>query len=95
MEENHLDLAYSITAHKSQGSEYRTIIMPIIDEHKYMLRRKLIYTAWTRAKQKVILVGSHDTLITAASNITERQRFTAFGQRLKMREFRYSKKKKG
>ena len=93
MEDNQLDLAYAITAHKSQGSEYRTIIMPVISEHAYMLKRKLIYTAWTRAKEKVILVGSKNVLISASANTTEKQRYTAFSKRLQLRYQKYKKKR--
>lgn len=57
---NSLQLAYSTTVHKSQGSEYKIVIMVIDPEHKIMLRRNLIYTAVTRAKQKLIIVGSKD-----------------------------------
>ena len=52
------DLAYAITVHKSQGSEYANVLMPIVDDHRIMLTRKLIYTAITRGKQKVCLIGS-------------------------------------
>lgn len=57
-----LELAYAISIHKSQGSEYPVIIMPIVQIHELMLRVNLIYTAWTRAKKKVVVVGSKDAL---------------------------------
>lgn len=57
-----LELAFAISVHKSQGSEYPVIIMPIHPSQASMLNRNLIYTAWTRAKEKVILVGVEDAL---------------------------------
>lgn len=55
---NLLDLAYSLTVHKSQGNEYPVVIFPVLKEHKYMLNRNLLYTAITRGKSRVILVGN-------------------------------------
>lgn len=52
-----LDLAYAITIHKSQGSEYNTVIMPLMFSHEFMLTKNSVYTAWTRAKKKVICFG--------------------------------------
>lgn len=56
-EAEELELAYAISIHKSQGSEYPVIIMPIHKSHAFMLNRNLIYTAWTRAKNKVVCIG--------------------------------------
>jgi exodeoxyribonuclease V alpha subunit len=53
-----LALAYAISVHKSQGSEYPVIILPLVTRHYVMLQRNLLYTALTRARQMVILVGS-------------------------------------
>ncbi|RKJ54305.1 hypothetical protein D7Y09_11575 [bacterium 1XD42-1] len=53
-----LDLAYALTVHKSQGSEYSIVIVPVLKEHTFMLTRNLIYTAITRGKSKVFLVGN-------------------------------------
>lgn len=60
-----IELAYAMTIHKSQGSEYNTVIIPIMASHYIMLRRNLIYTAITRAKKKVILVGEKKAIYTA------------------------------
>ena len=49
--------AYAVSVHKSQGSEYPIVILPIVKSYIYMLRRKLIYTAITRAKKKLIIIG--------------------------------------
>lgn len=53
-----LELAYAITIHKSQGSQYKTVIVPFTRDHKFMLKRNLIYTAWTRAEEQVINIGN-------------------------------------
>ncbi len=58
-----LTLAYAISIHKSQGSEYKNVIMPIVPSYFTMLKRKLIYTAVTRAKQKLIIIGKYTSFI--------------------------------
>ena len=58
-----LELAYAISIHKSQGSEYSAVIIPITSEHSFMLTRSLIYTAITRGKSKVCLIGEREVLI--------------------------------
>ena len=60
-----IELAYAMTIHKSQGSEYSTVIIPMMASHYIMFRRNLIYTAITRAKKKVILVGEKKAIYTA------------------------------
>lgn len=82
MEENKITLAYALTVHKSQGSEYKTVIMPCISEHKKMLTRKLVYTAWTRAKEHIILVGEKEIIKEAATNTDESIRNTVLAERL-------------
>ena len=57
-----LDLAYCLTVHKSQGSEYAGVIIPVTSEHRFMLERDLIYTAVTRGKAKVCLIGNKEAL---------------------------------
>ena len=90
MEENMIALAYAITVHKSQGSEYATVIMPILPSHKFMLNKNLIYTAWTRAKEQVYLIGSKSTLNECGeiSNIDERK--TILSVRMKQRMNAYN-----
>ena len=63
-----LRLAYAISIHKSQGSEYDYVILPILPSYSIMLRKKLIYTAITRAKKKVIILGKLDALEKAIHN---------------------------
>lgn len=69
------ELAFGITIHKSQGSEYKTCIITLMDEHKSMLKRNLVYTAVSRAKQKVIIVGTKTALEQAicAEDVTKRK----------------------
>lgn len=66
-EVDQLDLAYATTIHKSQGSEYTSVIIPLLKEHWIMLRRNLVYTAITRAKEKITLVGQKQALYMAIS----------------------------
>lgn len=81
-EVDEITLAYSITVHKSQGSEYHTVIMVLVNSHAIMLQRNLFYTAVTRAKRKVILVGSKRAVQTAVQNQRTSRRFTLLIPRL-------------
>lgn len=81
-----ITLAYAITVHKSQGSEYHTVIMTLVNSHGIMLQRNLLYTAVTRAKGKVILVGTKAALRTAVQNVRTSRRFTLLAQRLREEE---------
>jgi exodeoxyribonuclease V alpha subunit len=75
-------LAYACTVHKAQGLEYDTILMPVVDSFHHQLQRNLLYTAVTRAKKKVILVGTHSALEKAVGNAKEDERNTLFLDRL-------------
>lgn len=77
-----LILAYAMSVHKSQGSEYPVIIMPLTPGHHIMLQRNLLYTAVTRAKRQVILLGSRAALTTAVENDRTRRRYTLLAERL-------------
>ena len=77
-----LQLAYAMSVHKSQGSEYPIIILPLVPGHYVMLQRNLLYTAVTRAKQRVILLGSQAALNTAVENDRTRRRYTLLAERL-------------
>ena len=64
-----ISLAYAVTIHKAQGSEFPVVILPISSYYYHMLKRKLIYTAITRSKEKLILLGDPNMLKLAASRI--------------------------
>lgn len=81
-EVDEITLAYAITVHKSQGSEYHTVIMILVNSHAIMLQRNLFYTAVTRAKRKVILVGTKRAVQTAVQNQRTSRRFTLLIPRL-------------
>ncbi len=72
-----LSLAYAITIHKSQGSEFQSVIIPVVSQHFNMLYRNLIYTALTRAKKLAVLVGSRKAFAMAVHQIDNRDRQTA------------------
>jgi len=71
-----LDLAYAITIHKSQGSEFGAVIIPVLTQHFKMLFRNLIYTGLTRAKELAVFVGTRKALAMAVKNHDTRQRQT-------------------
>ena len=71
-----LDLAYAISIHKSQGSEYPGVIMPVTTGHTKMLSRRLLYTAMTRGKQQVLMVGQQSILRHALSRFMVDTRYT-------------------
>ena len=77
-----IELAYATTIHKSQGSEYPIVIIPILNEAYIMLQRNLIYTAITRAKERVILVGQKEAFFTAVHNAKAAQRNTMLAELL-------------
>ena len=79
-----LDLSYAITIHKSQGSEYPAVVIPILSQHYIMLQRNLLYTAITRAKRLVVLVGSKRAIAIAIRNNKVQLRYTNLSQRLRM-----------
>ena len=78
----HIELAYATTVHKAMGSEYDIVIMPVIFSHYNMLKRNLVYTGITRAKNRVILVGQIPALCTAIKNNDTGSRNTALGERI-------------
>ena len=77
-----LQLAYVMSVHKSQGSEYPTVILLMVPGHYIMLQRNLLYTAVTRARQKVILVGTKAAVQTAVDNDRTRKRYSLLAERL-------------
>ena len=77
-------LAYAISVHKSQGSQYPAVIMPIHPQHYLMLRRNLLYTAITRAERVCVLVGTKAALQQAVRNQDERKRLSRLADRLRI-----------
>ena len=77
-----LTLAYAMSVHKSQGSEYDIIILPLVRAHHIMLQRNLLYTAVTRAKKRVVIIGDRAALYAAVSNDRTRRRYTLLAERL-------------
>lgn len=78
-----LELAYAVTVHKSQGSEYRVVVIPVFNGPPMLLTRNLIYTAVTRAKELAVLVGHPETLYRMVDNNRITHRYTALSRRLK------------
>ena len=78
----YLRLAYAITVHKSQGQEYDVIVLPIMPSFTHQLQRNLLYTAITRAKKRVYLVGKHEALVKAVFNNKVDGRNTLLTERL-------------
>lgn len=77
-----IELAYAMSIHKSQGSEFEVVVMPVHQSHQVMLQRNLIYTGWTRAKEKLILVGQTDALNYAIDNVDNLSRHTKLKEKL-------------
>ena len=77
-----LDLAYAITVHKSQGSEFSYVVIPLSTYMPMLMTRNLFYTAITRAKTMVILVGSDRIVENMTKNNTYTKRFTGLSDRL-------------
>ena len=80
-----LELAYAITIHKAQGSEYPAVVMPILSGPKLLFNRNLLYTAVTRARNCVTILGSAATLQEMIDNVSESRRYTSLDERI--REF--------
>ena len=81
-----LSLAWAVTIHKSQGSEYPIVIVPLFMQHYLLLSRNLLYTGLTRAKQLAILVGPPKAIGFAVKRMLDRQRYTALAERLRQTE---------
>ncbi len=77
-----LTLAYAISVHKSQGSEYPAVIMPVVTQHYMLLQRNLIYTGLTRARQLAIIIGSKKAMGLGIRNMGAERRFTHLRYRL-------------
>ncbi|MCI8891691.1 MAG: ATP-dependent RecD-like DNA helicase [Eubacterium sp.] len=77
-----LELAYAITIHKSQGSEYPAVVIPLLSGPKMLMNRNLLYTAVTRAKKCVTLVGDEHTFTDMVDNISEQRRYCGLKDRI-------------
>ncbi len=77
-----LELSYAITIHKAQGSEYPAVLLPLLGGPKMLFNRNLLYTAITRARSCVTILGSSDTVREMIDNISERRRYTALTERI-------------
>lgn len=78
-----LELSYAITIHKSQGSEYPAVILPLLGGSRMLFNRNLLYTAITRAKSCVTILGSSGTVRGMIDNTSENRRYTALDQRIR------------
>ena len=81
-EADELVLAYAVSVHKAQGSEYPCIVLPLFTQHYLMLQRNLLYTGITRAKQLVVLVGTRRALAMAVKNNKPSERYSGLKERL-------------
>lgn len=77
-----LELAYAVTVHKSQGSEYPAVIIPLLSGPRMLMNRNLLYTAVTRAKKCVVLVGDDAVFHEMAANVSEQERYSGLKEQL-------------
>ena len=82
---NELTLAWASSIHKSQGSEYPVVILPLYLQHYVMLSRNLFYTGLTRAKKLALIVGSSKAIAIAVKQVKQQERYTRLKERLKNR----------
>ena len=75
--------AYAATIHKSQGSEYPAVIIPVMTQHYPMLQRNLLYTGLTRGKRLVVLVGQKKAIAIAVRNVSGRRRWSKLDEWLR------------
>lgn len=78
-----LELAYAVTIHKSQGSEYPAVILPVLNGPKMLMTRNLIYTAVTRAKKCVCIVGDENEFRNMVDNTLEQKRYSSLSERIR------------
>jgi len=72
--------AYAATIHKSQGSEYPAVVIPVLTQHYAMLQRNLLYTGVTRGKKLVVLVGQKKAVAIAVRNVSGRRRWSKLNE---------------
>ena len=80
-----LEPAYALTVHKSQGSEYRAVILPVWNGSAYLLSRSVLYTAITRAREMIVLVGREEVVAAMTENAKRNRRYTGLKLRLQGR----------
>ena len=78
-----LELAYAVTIHKSQGSEYPAVVLPLLVGPRLLMNRNLLYTAVTRAKKCVTIVGSSEAVEEMIQNVNEQKRYSGLSDRLR------------
>ena len=79
-----LSLAYATTIHKSQGSEYPAVVIPLVTQHYMMLKRNLVYTGVTRGKKLVVMIGQKKALAIAVKTQNQGKRWNKLGERLQV-----------
>ncbi|MBQ6468772.1 MAG: ATP-dependent RecD-like DNA helicase [Lachnospiraceae bacterium] len=79
---NELELAYAVTIHKSQGSEYPAVLLPLLGGPQLLMTRNLLYTAVTRARKCVVILGRQEVVSSMAGNVTEQIRYTSLKERI-------------
>ena len=78
-----LSHAYAVSVHKSQGSEYAAVVIPLVTQHYMMLQRSLLYTAVTRGKKLVVIVGNKRAVAMAVRNADAKRRYTWLAERVR------------
>ena len=81
---NELALAFAVTIHKAQGSEYPVVMLPIFMQHYVMLSRNLIYTGLTRARKLAVVVGTTKAISLAVKQVKDSNRYTYLQERLRL-----------
>ena len=81
-EADELELAYAVTVHKSQGSEYTAVILPLVGGPKPLMNRNLLYTAVTRARRLVVIVGTKEAVNEMIANKDQIERYTGLKEQI-------------
>jgi exodeoxyribonuclease V alpha subunit len=82
-EADQLNLAYAVSVHKAQGSEFPAVVLPVLTQHYIMLQRNLLYTAVTRAKRLCVLVGNKKAIAIAVKNNKVAERWSGLAERIR------------
>ncbi len=78
-----LELAYAVTVHKSQGSEYPAVVIPLLSGPRMLMNRNILYTAVTRARKCVCIVGTEEVFYGMVDNANEQKRYSTLAQRIR------------